>query len=281
MSTFMFLFRELLGSIRARSGLLLTLSALFVFASLAAFAALLLIGGTVDEDVQSTTLGADEIVLHLSPRLSADAVNDLYVQLRQRPDVDSIAFHFAEEVSPGSTGGRFYVRAAAAEAMVDLVAVAETMNGITEIEAGEPMSEVPVFGLTGTVRIALLVSLIVCVALSLFLGRLGYRALLASFHSEIRVIRLSGASERAIILPVVGLGVMMGLLTGLLLIVGIFLAQYALGQTAGVVTSLGSDGRALGVSFAGLVLGLLLGSLIGLIGASLLTSREFSPLPSR
>jgi len=280
MSTFMFLFRELLGSIRAKTGFLLTLSGLFVFASLAAFAALLLVGGADAATRDPEYLAPEEVILHLSPRLSADAVNDLYVELWGRDDVRSIVFRFAEEVSPGSTGGRFFVRATSAAAAAGLIELAETMNGVTQVEAGEPIpAPVPV-GLTPTMRIVLLVVLTACVAISLLLGRLGYRGLLASFLGEIRVMRLSGAPEKAIVLPVVSLGVLLGLLTGLLLVVGIFLAQYALGDGPAGAASVAFDGRALTVSLAGLVLGLLLGGLIGLLGASLLTSREFSPLGS-
>jgi len=276
----MFLFRELLGSIRARTGFLLTLSGLFVFASLAAFAALLLIGGDADTREDPELLAPEEVILHLSPRLSADAVNDLYVELWVRDDVRSVVFRFAEEVSPGSTGGRFFVRAASAAATATLIELAETMSGVTEVEAGEPIPAPTPVGLTPTMRIILLVVLVACVAVSLLLGRLGYRRLLASFHSEIRVMRLSGASERAIVLPVVSLGVLLGLLTGLLLVVGIFLAQVALGNGTSGTVAVAFDGRALTVSMAGLILGLLLGGLIGLLGASLLASREFSPLGS-
>jgi len=278
MSTFFFLFRELLGSIRARSGFLLTLSGIFVFVSLAAFAALLLVGGTDDATADPVLLGPEEVILHLSPRLSADAVNDLYVELWQREDVRSVVFRFAEEVSPGTTGGRFYVRAVSSEATTALMELAETMNGVTQIEAGEATPVVQAVGLTPTMRIVLLAGLVICVAISLLLGRMGYRRLLSSFDGEIRVMRLSGTSERTIIFPVISLGVLLGLLTGLLLVVGIFLAQYALGEAA-VGSGLAiSGGHAVTVSIAGLVLGLLLGGLIGLLGASLLASREFAPL---
>jgi len=78
--------------------------------------------------------------------------------------------------------------------------------------------------------------------------------------------------------PVVGLGILVGLLAGLLLIVGIYLFQYA-AEGSGDLVSLLSGGRALAISFAGLFLGIFMGGLGGLFGVSILSSREFSPLP--
>jgi cell division protein FtsX len=276
MSTFLFLFRELLGSIRARSALLFSLVGLFILISLASFATLLLAGGTSNGG--DGALGADELVLHLSPRLSAETVDDLYAQIRQRSDVASISFRFAEEVSPGSTGGRFFIRTTSPEATAGVLSAVESMNGITAVESGAPAPVSGRFALPGAARIGLLVALIVSVALSLLVSRLGYAVLLSGFYGEIRVMRSSGTSERTIIPPVVGLGLLIGLLTGLLLIVGIYLAQYALAEASAEIGVLANGGRVLGTSFASLVLGLLLGGLSGLFGASLLSSREFMPL---
>ncbi|MGB2983934.1 MAG: hypothetical protein WBC63_08770 [Candidatus Bipolaricaulia bacterium] len=278
MSTFFFLFRELLGSIRARSATLFSAASLFVFVCLASFAALLLVGGVPNERGDAF-LDEDEIEVHLSPRLSAEAVNDLYLEIRDRPDVASISFRFAQEVSPGSSGGRFFVRTASADATQGVLSAVELMSGITLAEAGTAAPSPGGFSLPSTARIGLLAALVLSVALSLVLARGGFRVLLGTFHGEIRVMRLAGAPERTIVPPVVALGILMGLLAGLLLVVGIYLAQYALGEGSHAVSELANSGRVLSVSFTGLILGLLLGSLIGLFGASLLSSREFSPLP--
>lgn len=278
MSTFFFLFRELLGTIRARSGLYLSLAGLFLLLSLGSFAALLLVGGTSEGGTPAPALGETDIVLGLSPRLSADAVNELYVEFRERPDVAAIHFLFAGEVNPGETGGRFHLEADSVESVGEIVALAGTMSGVTGIEVGEPTPEVPPPGLTPVMRIVLLVALVASIGLALLMGRLGYRALLTSFHGEIRVMRLAGTSEQMVAAPVIGLGVLMGLLTGLLLIVGIFLAQYALGQVAEASASWIEAGRIVGVSVAGLFLGLFLGGLIGVLGAGLLNAREYAPL---
>ncbi len=278
MSEFFFVFRELLGAIRARSAALLGAAGLLIFLCLASFAALLLVGGGPTGG-EERGLMADEIVVDLSPRLSADAVNALYRELQRRPDVVLLAFRFAQEVSPESTGGQFFIRTSSPEVTPDVLAAVESMSGITGAEAGTIVIFEAGFTLTGSTRIGLLVALVLSVVLSLVLARSGFRALLETFQAEIRVLRLSGVSERRIVPPVVGLGTLLGLLSGLLLIVGVYIAQYALGEGASSVSELANGGRVLVVVFADLILGLLLGSLVGLLGASLLSSREFSPLP--
>jgi len=276
-STFFFLFRELLGAIQARSAAVFATVILLIFVCLASFATLLLVGGAAAGDTGG--LGPDEIVVHLSPRLSAEAVDDLYARIRMRSDVAAIAFRFAEEVRPGSTGGRFFVRATTADALVNVRGELESTDGVTEIESGDGAEIEGGFTLPPSARLALLLALVLSVVASLVLGRVGFRALLGAFRVEIRIMRVSGTSERTIVPPVVGLGTLIGLLAGLLLIAGIYLGQYAVGEGATVVPKLADGGLVLGVTFAGLILGLLLGTFVGLFGASVLASREFSPLP--
>jgi hypothetical protein len=64
-------------------------------------------------------------------------------------------------------------------------------------------------------------------------------------------------------------------------IAGAYLSLYAFSQAAGAtdVAELASGARMFGVSFTSLCLGLVMGGLIGFFGASVLGSREFSPLP--
>lgn len=277
MSTLLFLFRELLGAIRTRSAVLFGAVILLVFVCLASFATLLLVGDGADGRPMES-LDPDEIVVHLSPRLSAETVNTLYARIRSREDVASISFRFAEEVSPGSTGGRFFIRTTSAAAMSGVRDAVETMDGVTQVESGTGASAAPGLTLSASARLGLLVALVLSVVLSLALARAGFRALLRTFRVEIRVMRLSGTPERTIVPPVVGLGTLMGLLSSLLLVAGIYLGQYAIGDAA-VAPRFADAGLVLGVTLAGLALGVLLGTLIGLFGASVLASREFSPLP--
>ena len=275
MSGFSFLFRELLGSIRARSALLLSAASVLVFVSIASFATLLLLGGASPSD-EATGIGPDEIVASLSPRLSAETVDDLYLEIQARSDVSSISFRFAEEVSPGSTGGRFFIRATSTEAAPEVLSAVEALDGITEATGGEPLPPAADVGLSPAFRIGLLVALVASIVLGLVLAREGYRALLRAFQGEIRIMRLSGTPERTIAAPVAALGLLLGLLTGLLLVVGVYLGLYAAGDSTSSITELQSAGRVFGVTAAGFVLSLLLGGLGGLLGASLLSGREFT-----
>lgn len=258
--------------------MLLAGAGFFVFFCLAAFAALLLVGGGPGID-QDGGLAADEIVAEISPRLSSDAVNALYREIQDRADVASVAFRFAQEVSPGTTGGQFLVRTRSGDVTADVLEAVGSMPGITRVEAGTVVISETGFALPGSARIGLLATLILSVVLSLLLARGGFRALLGTFQAEIRIMRVSGVSERTIVPPVVGLGTLLGLLAGLLVIVGIYISSYALGEGAAAVSALANGGRVLVVVFADLILGILLGSLVGLLGASLLSSREYSPLP--
>jgi hypothetical protein len=281
MSTVLFLFRELLGSVRSRSAVFLCLASLFLFLFLASFASLFLLGGATSSREEGADLAADEVVVYLSPRLSASSVDALYLQIRDRDDVSRVNFQFAQEVSLGDTGGRFVIKATSPDSVLQLVDAIQAVSGVTRVERGAGDAVESGFSLPMSVKIGLLCALFLSVVLSLVFSRRGYRLLLQAFATEVRMMRLSGISELSIYPPVVGLGVLMGLLAGLLVIVGACLFQYALAQGSGPaeVTRLASGVRLFGVSFASLWLGLLMGGLIGLFGASVLSSREFSPLP--
>ena len=106
--------------------------------------------------------------------------------------------------------------------------------------------------------------------------------MLTGFSGEIRMLRLSGISERVVFTLVVSLGVLMGLVGGLFLLAVLYLLHQIALSNAGAFSLFGgltSGTRLLGVGMMVLVLGTLLGGLAGLLGASLLYRREFDPLP--
>jgi len=277
MSTFFFLFRELLGAVRARCALYFSLTGMFILLFLCAFA-LLLLPASSPATTGAENLSPVEVVVRLSPRLAAATVDALYLQIRERSDVARINFRFAQEVNPGETGGYFFIEATSPSAANDIVQAVGALDGVSSVQAGEAADVQGGIAIDTSVRFGLLGGLVAFVVVSLIFARLGFSVLLRSFANEVRLMRLSGVSERMIYPPVVGLGVLVGLLAGLLLIVGIYLFQYAAeGSTA--LASLLSGGRALGISFAGLFLGIFMGGLSGLFGVSILSSREFDPLP--
>ena len=221
-------------------------------------------------------------MVRLSPRLSAAAIDALYLEIRDRSDVARINFQFARETDPEATGGRFRIEAMSIDAVAGLVDEVRSLNGVTDVSWGVERNEPGIFLSTG-MRIGLLCGLVVTVMLSLLLARAGLRVLLESFAGEIRILRLSGLSERQILPPVVGLGLLIGLLAGLLLLVGLVLVRFGLSvsgsDTLDAIWGLATVGRMLGIGIGSLFLGILIGGLSGLFGASILSTREFSPLP--
>lgn len=279
----LFLVRELLGRVRAKSALYLALASLFLLLFLATFAAFFLFSPSQAANPEPITeLAAGEVMVRLSPRLSAAAIDELYLEIRDRADVARINFQFARETDPEATGGRFRIEASSTAAVAGLVEEIRSLNGVTEVSWGTETVEPGIFLSTG-MRIGLLCGLVVTVMLSLLLARAGLRVLLESFAGEIRILRLSGLSERQILPPVVGLGVLIGLLAGLLLLVGLVLLRFGLSvagsDTLEAIWGLSTVGRTLGIGFGSLFLGILIGGLSGLFGASILSTREFSPLP--
>ena len=263
---------------RARSALYFLLSGLFILLSLSSFAFLLLPASSpTDPDVGSPSAG--EVVVRLSPRLAAASIDALYLQVRERSDVKRIDFRFAQEVNPGETGGYFFIEATSPEAADDIAREMEDLDGVVGVETGE--GGPPKSGgieIEASVRFTILGGLAVFLGIGLFFARSGFSVLLRSFAGEVRLMRLSGVSERMIYPPVVSLGILLGFLAGLLLIMGIYLFQYAASGLEDIALLL-SGGRALAISIAGLSLGIFIGGLSGLFGVSILSSRDFDPLP--
>jgi len=276
-STSVFLLRELLGAVRLRSAVFLGLTLLFVFVFLASFASFFLLG-TAPAPADGGGLAPDEVIVRLSPRLSAAAIDELYLRLQERPDLARIRFQFAEELSPGETGGRFTIRASSPAAVPAIVEAAKGMSGVISVEAGRAPDPAGGPVLSTTARIGLLCGLVGSVALSLIAARRGFRHLLRGFAGEIRLLRLAGVSERVIQRPVIGLGLGIGLLAGVLLVLGVYLLHLAVGPHAIGAAGAAEAGRVLAVSLVGLALGLVVGGLIGVYGASILGAREFRPL---
>jgi len=283
MNPFLFLFRELLGAIRARSALYFALMGLFLFIFLALAAAFFLVPPSISADnAADGSLPIEEIQAILSPRLSSATVDALYLDIRGRSDVSRVAFHFAQELVSGASGGVFVIHPATSSVAQDLVADLRIMNGVTEVVERRRQVDLDRSPLSTAARIGLLIALVLAIALSLLFARSGYRELLRDFAGEIRLLRLSGISERTVIPLTVGIGILIGFLAGLLLLVILFVLHYvmlsqAMSQPA--LDGLADGGRILMISLVNLVLGLVLGGLIGLYGASLLSSREFRPIP--
>ncbi len=270
MTSFFFLEGELLGAIRARSATFLSLAVVSLFLFLGCFASLFLIPSPRAGEASGAE--ATKIVAYVSPRLSTTSVNSLFLRLQERADVLSVRFDLPEDVTSDRTGGTFTLVARSADAVAGLVDALRATDGITSVEKTAATGGLV---LSSGARIGLLCGLAVCALLSLLLARAGFRSLLSSFRNEIRMMRLSGVPEREILAAVVVAGLLMGFLAGLLLVVG--LALYTLSVTSGTPEALDVT-RLIGVGVVSLLLGMLMGGLMGLLGAGHLGSSRFSPL---
>ena len=283
MNPFLYLFRELLGSIRARSALFFVLTGLFLFLFLSVVGTFFLVlPSPVAEADAEGLLPIEEIRVHLSPRLSSASVDRMYLEIRAREDVGLILFRFSQELDSDASGGVFVISPTSPDVALGLIDTLRSLNGVTEVVERRSQGEPDRSPLSTAARIGLLTSLVVTIALSLLFARIGYRELLHSFAGEIRLLRLSGIPDRTVVPLTVGVGVVIGFLAGLLLLVILYVLHYVVvsqGAAPSILGGLTNGARILGVSLINLLLGLVLGGLIGLYGASLLGSREFHPIP--
>lgn len=277
-STFLFLLGELLGAVRTKSGTLLIAVVLLIFSFLALFSSFFLLGTPVEEE-NGPVLAPQEIMAYLSPRLSPGEVDELYSKIREWKDVQRINYLFAQELQEDQAGGVFLIRAISTSVVVPLLETLGSIEGIAQVVSAPNTQNT--LSLSTPVRIGLLIGLAVSAGASMLIARHGFRELLRSFTEEIRLMHLSGTAERMIQTPIITLGVLCGFVASLLLIVAVYLFHFfavshpeAILRTA---SGLVEPGRVLTVSLLSLILGLVMGGLVGVLGASLTSSREFQP----
>jgi cell division protein FtsX len=276
----MFLFRELLGAIRTKSAVFFALSGFLLFLFLASVASFLMM---TPGEVSSTTEGQpiEELQVYLSPTLSSATIDNWFLTWRERDDIARLRFQFAQELDNTASGGVFVVTPADTTQARALADEFRTMNGIVSVVEVPRVAVIETPTVSLVVRISLLVVLVLAVSISLICFRRGYRELLSSFSGEIRMLRLSGISERVLVILVVAWGVLIGFLGGLFVFAVLYL-MHQLALTTGVLPLFGGLTHGLRILGAGLLvlaLGTVLGGLAGLLGASLLHRREFDPLP--
>lgn len=281
MNTVLFLFRELLGAIRTKSAVFFALSWVLLFLFLASVACFFMIAPT---STTGSTEGQpiDEIHVFLSPRLSSATINEWFLAWREREDVAGLHFRFAQELDEQGSGSVFIVTPADPSLATALATEFRSVEGVTRVleVPREPVIEIQTVSLA--IRITLLVTLVLTITASLLFSRRGYRELLTAFSGEIRMLRLSGVSERVLFALIVAVGILLGLLGGLFLLAVLYLFHQIALSNASAFSLLGglTNGmRILGVGMMTLALGTVLGGLAGLLGASLLHGREFDALP--
>ena len=275
-STFLFLLGELLGAVRTKSGTILIAVVLLIFSFLALFSSFFLLGTPVEEE-NGPVLAPQEIMAYLSPRLSPGEVEELYSKIREWKDVQRINYLFTQELQEDQAGGIFLIRTTSPSAVAPLLETLGSIEGIVRVVSASKSQST--LSLSTPVRIGLLIGLAVSAVASMLAARYGFRELLRSFAEEIQLMHLSGTAERMIQTPIIALGILCGLVASLLLIVAAYLFHFfAVSHPEAVLrtaSGLVEPGRVLTVSLLSLLLGLVMGGLIGVLGASLTGSREF------
>lgn len=231
-----YLFKELLRSVSGRatasrlSAFLIAGGLIFLFLSLLAFS--LLAGGELAGGP------GGEVLALLEPALPERQIDQLYLEIRDWEEVAQIEFIFQEELTYARGGHRRLIAAGLPPA--DLFRVVPPSREELEIleekltelaSAGSGISQVLVLGqsplqealhaaLGGPMRIILLVLL---GGLALFAVRWALRGLIRSWHGELELLHLSGVSTKAMALPFILLGLLLGGGSGALLGVVLYL----------------------------------------------------------
>ncbi len=277
MNRFFFLFGNLLGAVNSRIGIRLLAIVALIFAALCIFASFFLVG-TTEVQGNGPAITPGELIVYLSPRLSSDEVESLYLQIREMPETRNINYHFAEEMGLDRAGGLFVIEAQNSAAAASLETAVSTIVGITGIDSATQVHSASV-SMSTVIRLVLLGVLVVTIAATLIVARRVFSLLLDSFASEIRLLRVAGTPEQVIQPPIIALGVLCGIIASMLLIVVVYLLHFlAISHpqaTIRAASGLLMPGRVLMVSLVGALIGVVLGGLIGLLGASLTGSPRF------
>jgi hypothetical protein len=131
-NAFFFMQRELLGAIRVRSAVLLSLALLCLFLFLGCFASLFLLSDA--SSASAGSLGATDLVAYVSPRLSDASRQNLFLRIQDRTDVQSVRYSLPEQITSEKTGGSFVIVARSAGVVGDLAAALKATDGIVSVE---------------------------------------------------------------------------------------------------------------------------------------------------
>jgi len=275
MNQFWFLLGNLLRAMGSRSGALFIVLILLIFSSGALFSSFFLLGTPTSDDM-GPSLSADEMFVHLSPRLSQQKINDLYLKIREWEDVSQITYRYPQEFGLEAVEGFLVIKAVSVAKVTGLIDELSAIDGIANIDS---LSARHADSLSAPVNIGLLIGLALSIIGSLIAARYAFAELLKAFSEEIRIMRLAGTTEQVIQPPIVAIGVLCGIIAGLLLIAAIYLLRFLAITYPGFLIHATSGwvdpARVLTVGLVGFFLGLVLGGLAGLLGASLTESSKF------
>ncbi len=261
-------------AIRGKVVSIFILAFVSIFITLFVFSAFFLLAPASD-DSQPINWTSGRLIVHLVPTATTDEAQSVYTNVRSISGVTQANYLFGEELHPQQTAGVFLVLVegesfgAVREAISGLEAVAEVETA--DAPTSELKATVPL-----TARAFLLSMLVLGIIGTLAASRFAYRRLLEAFSSELQLLRLAGAPDATVLVPlflVAILGALMSLV--LVIVVVLLLRTAALTSPDGVLatsTLLADGGRVLAVLLLDIPLGIVVGSLAGAVGVSLVFS---------
>ncbi len=266
----MFVFRELVGTIRIKTGMLFLGLITAIFAFLAIFSCFFLAGTPVETRALPAS-PPGEVTVYLSPRLSNQEINALYQSLLARPDVAQIHFLLGSELTPPRMGGAFVIQATSPSAAATLGKVIGSLAGVEKTSVVQQATHIHL-NLSLPARIGLLLGLVVTGFLALFIARATFLNLLHDFAPHIVLMELAGAPERTLQSAIIVLGLICGLVAGVLLIAVVYIIHTSALSPSGTLLSTAAgftdSARVLVASLLSLLIGLVFGGLAGILGAS-------------
>jgi len=270
-STFPYVYRELMRAARDGAASTFVLSFALIFVTLFAFSAFFLLAPTSD-DLEPVGWGTGSFIVHLVATATTDEAQAVYTAVRSIDDVVQINYVFGEELEPQQIAGAFLVRVngasfdSAREETSRLAAVA-AVDAVDEPVSVHKAS-VPL-----TARAVLLVLLVLGIVGTLVASRFAFRRLLGAFSSELRLLHLAGAPDTTVLIPVFVIGVLGGVAAILVVVlVASLLRIAAIAGPDGALaasTLLADRGRVVAVLLLNLPVGIVIGSLAGAVGVGL------------
>lgn len=265
MNVYLFVFGELLRAIRAKRLGWFILTTLLVFSFLTLFSCFFLLG----RPANSAPLPG-EIIIHLSPQLSDQEIDVLYLTLREWEGVQQINYRFNRE--DPDLGGLF-VLLVMPDDIASLIQELRSTDAVLTVErSNHPNTQIQ--PLSSATRFGLLAGLILNALACLLVARRAFKVLLQTFSAEIRILRLTGIPEKALHYPLIALGLLCGLVASLLFIVAIYVTHLTMVSDPGTLFQTASGllnaVRIRTVSLLGLLLGLVMGTFAGTLGISLI-----------
>ncbi len=274
MSTFPYICRELMHAVRGKVVSIFILVFASIFVTLFVFSAFFLLAPASD-DSQPLDWTPGTVIVHLIPTATTDEAQSVYAAVRSISGVTQANYLFGEELDPPQTTGVFLVRvdgesfSSAHEAISRLTAVAE-VETVAQPE-GKLKATVPL-----TARAVLLALLVLGIIGTLVAARFAYRHLLGAFSNELQLLRLAGTPDATVLIPVFLIGILEALAALVLVVLIVSLLRVAaLSSPDGALatsTLLANGGRVLAVLLLNIPLGIVVGSLAGAVGVSLVFS---------